>query len=106
MIEQKWKEGLKRSAALPPGRAEIERYFSTIENAAEGVDPLEYWVDLQSTLPLLSKVAVDMLVVPASSTPIERDFSTAGESCIGRRNRLSDSNLEREVMLKKNKHYL
>ena len=105
MIEQKWKEGLKRSAALPPGRAEIERYFTTIESAAEGVDPLEYWVDLKSTLPLLSKVAVDMLVIPASSTPIERVFSTAGETSIGRRNRLSDSNLEREIMLK-NKHYL
>ena len=89
-----------------PGRAEIERYFTTIESAAEGVEPLEYWVDLKLTLPLFSKVAVDMLVIPASSTPIERVFSTAGETSIGRRNRLSDSNLEREINLKFSPEYI
>ena len=106
VIEQRWKEGLKKSAALPPGRAEIERYFTTVESATDAVDPLEYWIEIQSRYPLLSKVAVDILVIPVSSAPIERVFSTAGEACIGRRNRLADSNFEREVMLKKNKHYL
>ena len=32
VIELKWKEGLKKSAALPPGRTEIEYYFTTIES--------------------------------------------------------------------------
>ena len=47
VIEQKWKEGLKKSAALPPGRAEIEHYFSTVESATDTVDPLQYWIELQ-----------------------------------------------------------
>jgi len=106
----------KKSAALPPGRAEIEHYFNTVESATDTVDSLEYWIELQSRHPLLSKVAVDILVIPVSSAPVERVFSTAGKACIGRRNRLADSHLadshladshlEREVMLKKNKHYL
>ena len=29
------------------------------------------------------------MVVPASSTPIERTFSVAGYCCIGKRNRLT-----------------
>ena len=90
MIEQKWKEGLKKSASQPPGRTEIERYFTTIESATD-----RFWIELQSRYPLLSKVAVDVVVVPVSSAPIERVFSTAGETCIGRRNRLADANLER-----------
>ena len=40
-----------------------------------------------------------------SLAPIERTFSTAGESSGGRRNRLSDKNLEREVLLRKTRSY-
>ncbi len=40
--------------------------------------------------------------IQASSAPIGRVFSTAGESTIGKRNRLQSSNLEREVILQKN----
>ena len=106
VTEQKWKEGLKKTASLPPGRTEIERYFTTIESATDRIDRLDYWIELQLRYPLLSKVAVDVVVVSVSSAPIERVFSTAGETCIGRRNRPADANLEREVMLKQNKRYL
>ena len=63
-------------------------------------DALEYWVKLKERFPILSKVACDVLVVPASLGPIERCFSIAGYLCIGRRNRLSDSKLETEVLAK------
>jgi len=49
---------------------------------------------MQLQYPLLSKIAVDILVVPVSSAPVERVFSTAGEASIRRRNRLTDANLE------------
>ncbi len=55
---------------------------------------------------MLSSMAIDMLSIPGSSAPVERVFSTAGESTLGRRNRLSEHNLEREVLLRKNKHFL
>lgn len=78
------------------------------EPLADSVDPLTYWEDEQNhqRFPLLSALALDLLCMPASSAPIERVFSTAGESSVGKRNRLSDLNLEREVLIRKNRHFL
>lgn len=45
-----------------------------------------YWLQL-------SLLAIDILILPASSAPVECIFSMAGESTSGKRNRLSDSNL-------------
>ena len=72
-FEQKWK-GLEKRLFLPPGRTKIEHYFTTIESATDRVDPLENWIELQSRHPHLSKVAVDIVVVPVSSAPIERVY--------------------------------
>ena len=72
----------------------------------ENVDPISFWIENEAGYPLLSSLAIDILCIPASSAPVERTFSTAGESTSGRRNRLSDKNLEREVLIRKNKHYL
>ena len=69
-------------------------------------DGLAFWIDLESSFPNLSHFAEDMMVVPASSTPIERTFSVAGYCCIGKRNRLTNSNLEREIMIKTNEQYI
>lgn len=106
VIEQKFKEGMKRKSVNPPGYGEVERYFDSVESLAENVDPLLYWQNQTQEYPLLSSVALDYLTIPASSAPIERVFSSAGESTTGKRNRLADANLEREILLKKNKHYL
>ena len=64
ILEAKWKEGLKRTATLPSGKAEIEKYFLTVDAAAEKVDPIVYWT---SQHPLLSLVALDILAIPATS---------------------------------------
>lgn len=69
-------------------------------------DPIQYWIGQQANYPLISPVAIDLLMIPGSSAPVERVLSTAGDSTIGKRNRLSNHNLEREVLLKKNKHFL
>ena len=106
VIQQRWQETLKKSSKQPPGQIELDHYLTTLESARENADVLQYWVDLQLQYPLLSKLAVDTLVIPASSAPVERVFSTAGDSCVGRRNRLTDVNLEREVLIKRNHHYL
>lgn len=106
VIQQRWQETLKKSTKRPPGQIELDHYLNTLESAKENADVLQYWVDLQLQYPLLSKLAVDILVIPASSAPVERVFSTAGDSCGGRRNRLTDANLEREVLIKRNNHYL
>ena len=92
------KEGLKKKAKLPHGQAEVDRYFDSFEPLREEADPFTFWMEQASVYPLLSSVAIDVLSIPASSAPVERVFSTAGESTTGKRNRLSDHNLEREVL--------
>ena len=97
-----WKESKSK---LPPGKVEVERYFESTDCLADNADPIEYWLNHQTTYPLLSLVAIDTLSISGSSAPVERVFSTAGDSTIRKRNRLSDHNLEQEVLLKKNKHF-
>ena len=38
--------------------------------------------------------------------PVERTFSVAGYCCIGERNRLTNQNLEREILIKTNDQYI
>ena len=72
----------------------------------ESLDALDFWVQNEEKYPDLAPVAFDLLTIPATSTPIERVFSTAGFVSTGRRNKLSARRLEREVLIKKNKHFI
>lgn len=55
--------------------------------------------------PNLSKLACDVLAIPASSAAVESVFSVSGHASSGRRHRLT-INLEKEVMIKVNKRFL
>ena len=61
---------------------------------------MQFLIDAKE-YPVLSSMALDILTIPASSTPVERVFSVAGESTSGKRNRLADQNLEREILVRK-----
>ena len=100
------KEDLEKTSKLPVGKVEVERYLSSVLTLPEHVDPVTFWLENENSFPILSPFAIDMLCIPASSAPVERTFSTAGESTCGRRNWLSDKNLEREVLLRRNRYYL
>ena len=84
-----------------PLDSELESY-QMIPRLSKECDPLEFWIKRKEQFPLLSKIAVDILVIPASSAPIERVFSRAGYASRRRRNRIEDHQLEREVMIKYN----
>ena len=62
-------------------------------------DPVSYWSSNEVKQPLLSSLAECLLTIPASSPP-------AGICTAGWWNRLDNHNLEREVLLKKNKFVL
>ena len=97
------KEPLAKSSA----EKKVELFMQQREtNCPQSTDALDFWVKSETQFPTLSLVACDLLVIPASSAPIERTFSIAGDACIGKRNRLTKGNLEREVLIKKNKAYL
>jgi len=69
-------------------------------------NPVKFWLSKTSEYPLLCRVAVDILCVPATSAAVERVFSQAGLCSSYLRSRLSDQNLETEVMVRVNKKLL
>lgn len=98
-------KSLTQTTQQSPEQKELEKY-SNEPVAKENQDPLYFWVCNQSKYPHRAPVAFDLLVIPASSAPVERMFSTVGIITSGRRNRLGDKHLEREVLIKRNKIYL
>ena len=81
---------------------EVKKYteMNTSSNSLDDDrDPFIFWQQNEYAYPLLSKAAFDLLSTPPSSTPVERIFSTGGEATTGKRNRLANHNLEREVLL-------
>ena len=106
LLEQKAKEGLQRASKRPHGGLELEQYLENVHSYPDEEEPLQFWVEHREMYPALSSLACDILSIPCSSAPVERVFSIAGHATTGRRNRLSDKNLEREIIIRKNKDYL
>ena len=106
VLEARLKEGSTKVMKSPLGELEVAQYLQVTTSISVDMDPLEYWTKEFKTYPLLSSLSFDILSIPASSAPIERVFSTAGESTSSKRNRLVDKNLEREILLRKNKDYI
>ena len=106
VLEEKAKEGLHKVSKRPPGELEMESYVENIHAYPDDNDPLSFWIQNQEKYPAMASVAFDVLTIPGSSAPVERVFSTAGHATMGKRNRLTDQNLEREVIIRKNKKYL
>jgi hypothetical protein len=59
------------------------------ENSDYAKNPILYWVELQDRYPDLSKLAIDMLSIPASSCECERMFSELGDLLEPRRRGIS-----------------
>ena len=74
---------------------ELDKYLSTTVNVNELPDPIQFWISNEQTYPHIAPLACDLLTIPGSSAPVERTYSTAGEVASGKRNGLSDKNLER-----------
>lgn len=68
----------------------------------------EFWNELQSggRALILSKVALDILSIPASSASVERLFSAAGRAKNAVRSRLGSDALEQECVIRLNRFVL
>ena len=86
------------SQAQQPAINEVKHFFQKL--------PQGDWIESEKHYPKLALVAMDFLYIPASTTSVERIFSTAGYAYSGQCNRHADANLEREVMFSKNKKYI
>ena len=110
LLEEKWKEGVKRASEeskQPTWEQQLDNYLKSIQ-PVQHPDPVAFWLDEEVAMDYsqLSVIAIDLLIVPGSSAPVKRTFSTAGDACSGKRNRLTNKKLEREILIQKNKQYL
>lgn len=72
---------------------EFERWFHHEPNVqidhVHAQDPIGYWVSLKGDYPHLSKLAIDVLSIPASSCYCERMFSETGDMMEPKRRKLN-----------------
>ena len=80
---------------------ELDSYLAEPCSGMES-DPMEFWKVNTHRFPVLSKLAVKYLSIPATSAPVERLFSIAGKTFRPERCRLSDANFERLMNIKCN----
>ena len=78
-------------------KKELDAYL--LAPGGEGRDILSYWRGKQAELPLLAKVARNILAIPASNTSSERSFSVAGRVIEERRTRLAPSSVDALLFL-------
>ena len=67
-------------------------------------DPLAYWRDNKTAHPHLTKLAARVLAIPASSAPVERLFSIAGNVHRPNRSLLHDATFEKLMFIRCNRH--
>lgn len=76
---------------------ELQKYLGwPIEDVEQTDSGLQQWWKSHAVdYPILSKLALSFIAVPASSAEVERLFSSAGQTIIPRRNKLSPATLEK-----------
>ena len=82
------------------------REVPTAPNKRVDDNPAKFWVLNARKFPLLSRLALDLLAIPASSAAPERVFSIATVCTMGKANRLAGRNLERKVLSFRNTMFL
>ena len=96
-----------QSAAAPDTLSPLELEFLKYEKlpkVKKDVDALKWWMGHKDVLPLMFKIAQELLGIPVSSSKSERIFSTAGRIDTTQRMRLSPATLENLVILSENVH--
>ncbi|KAJ9553532.1 hypothetical protein OSB04_017577 [Centaurea solstitialis] len=73
---------------------------STPVNDFEDIDLLEWWKNKQTSFPILSSIALDVLTIQASTVASESAFSLSGRVISERRSRLSPQSVECCICLK------
>lgn len=89
----------------PSASDELEQYLAETPSPRSQA-PLSWWNENQERLPNLAKLARVYLCVPATSTPSERVFSTAGLTVTKLGNCLKPKNVDTLIFLNKNSHSL
>lgn len=81
---------------------EINLYLQNEEVLIED-NPLGWWKENAATYKILSLIAKDTLLIPATSVPSERIFSKAGQIVSAKRSSLCSKNIDFLIFLSENK---
>ena len=86
-----------RATQISKEEQQLNQYIECrVSKEEKKLDPFEYWLIKKNEYPDLSQIACEFLAFPASTAPVEYIFSSGGEATKGKRNRLTNNNLERE----------
>ena len=80
-------------------RSDLDLYLQE-PLANREVKPLSWWKDASNRLPLITRVARQVLSIPASSATSERAFSDAGYTINQRRVRLNPQNVDKLLFIR------
>jgi len=86
--------------ASPSSSDELDTYLGSPFSSDSTV--AKFWTDHKATLPILYKLQQRHLLIPATSSSIERSFSSAGLILSDRRSRLNDDMFEEILVTKLN----
>ena len=95
-------EGVKKAlkeSKQPMWEQQLENYVKTIHSVKQNDNPVAFWTkeEVLRDYSQLAAIAMDLLIIPGSSVPVERTFSTASDVSSCKPKHLTDKNLEREV---------
>ena len=105
IIQQQWKK--KNSKIIIPTKDEFQNYLNLLElPVLEEYDPFKWWATNKINYPVLHKLAIKYLSIPATSVPSERLFSDANNLVTPQRNRLDSFLINQLMFLKRNRKHI
>ncbi|GBB86714.1 hypothetical protein RclHR1_01310010 [Rhizophagus clarus] len=100
-----WKKKNKRN--VTPIKNEVQHYLNLPElPALEEYDSFTWWTTNKAQYPILYKMAMKNLSIPATSVPSERLFSDANNLVTPQRTRLDSSIINKIMFLKRNREHV
>jgi hypothetical protein len=82
-------------------KSEFERY-KDLPPIDFNRNPFDWWIENESTYPVIAEIARVYLAIPASQASCERSFSLSKRICTENRTSLKPSNVEKLTILKQN----
>ncbi|CAF2915108.1 unnamed protein product [Rotaria sp. Silwood2] len=80
---------------------ELDRYLLLeFDKNKQYTEPLQFWKDYQNQFPFLSKYARSIFSIPATTTNVEREFSTAGYVLNQRRSSLKPEEVDKILFIR------
>jgi hypothetical protein len=102
-----YKKSILAKAVTSSTSANIRNYLRAVKSlgqAALSIDPIKYWLNSDPSFECLRDYALNIMVVPATTGPLERCFNHAGIATKGTKNQTSAKVLNEKLVVHLNKN--